>query len=124
MRTRHKLDREQLKELERSLRSSRARLERSMGPTRTRRIARRARGALAAQGDVGSSLALTLSAGTLARHQELVGAIRRLEAGTYGICQRCESAIDYERLASDPEVVHCAECAARIALGDPPSASH
>src|SRR5215218_8516270 len=98
MRTDRILDREQIRELERSLRSSRAQLERSMGPTRPPRIARRARGVLAAQGDVGSSLAVTLSAGTLARHQELVGAIRRLEAGTYGVCQRCESPIDFERL--------------------------
>ena len=80
MNAKHRLDREQLRRL-RSLRSARARLERSMGPTRHRRDSLRKRIALAAKGDVGSALAVALSTGARRRHQELVEAIRRLEAG-------------------------------------------
>ena len=80
MNAKHTLDREQLRGL-RSLRSARARLERSMGPTSHRRNSLRKRIALAAKGDVGSGLAVALSTGARRRHQELVEAIRRMEAG-------------------------------------------
>jgi len=73
------LDRDELRGLERSLRSARARLERSLGPTGARRNALRRHIALAAKGDVGSALAVALNAGARTRHQQLVEAIRRLE---------------------------------------------
>src|SRR3954454_15385657 len=101
MRTARTLNRGQLRELERTLRSDRARLERAMARTRSHRIALRMRGALAAEGDSRSTRStrrLTVSPRTLARHQELVAAIRRLEAGTYGVCLECGAPIEYEQL--------------------------
>jgi hypothetical protein len=80
MNAKHTLHREQRRGL-RSLRSARARLERSMGPTIHRRNSLRKRIALAEKGDVGSALAVALSTEARRRHQELVEAIRRLEAG-------------------------------------------
>ena len=38
-------------------------------------------------------------------------ALRRIEAGTYGICQRCRSRIDRARLEIVPDAVLCIECA-------------
>lgn len=40
----------------------------------------------------------------------LVGALRRLDAGTYGICERCGAPIAFERLFVLPEVPTCPAC--------------
>jgi len=40
-------------------------------------------------------------------------ALQRLEAGRYGICQRCGQPIGEERLAARPAAVTCIRCAAR-----------
>jgi DnaK suppressor protein len=114
MRPKPHLTREQLRELERALRSARARLERAMARTRAHRLALRKRDALLPEGGAaGRSRSLTPSPKTLGRHQELVAAIRRLEAGSYGVCRRCGAPIDYERLVRNPTATHCAECAGR-----------
>ena len=115
------LSRGQLRELERALRSARARLERAMARARAHRIALRMRGADAPHGVAGAARGITVSPRTLARHRELVAATRRLEAGTYGICLSCQAPIEYERLVRDPKVTHCAECAARAARRNDPS---
>lgn len=39
------------------------------------------------------------------------GALDRLDAGTYGVCARCQSAIAPGRLAILPEVALCTDCA-------------
>ena len=39
-------------------------------------------------------------------------ALQRLEAGRYGICQRCGQPIGEERLAARPAAVTCIRCAA------------
>jgi RNA polymerase-binding transcription factor DksA len=111
MSTKRTFGREQRRELERAIRSSLGRLERSMWSAQRRRVALRARSPAAGQSNVASTPAITLSAGTLERHQELVAAIRRLEAGAYGVCHTCGASIDYERLARSPETMHCAQCA-------------
>jgi DnaK suppressor protein len=115
MRTARTLTRGQLRELERTLRSDRARLERAMARTRSHRIALRMRGALTEEGHSRSKQSLTVRPRTLARHQELVAAIRRVEAGTYGVCRECEAPIPYERLLHSARTAHCAECAWRAA---------
>ena len=79
----NRLERDELREFERSLRSALGRLERSMGRTRSQRAARRASGELGGEDDVASSRASTLDDATLSRHQSLVDAIRRLEAVIY-----------------------------------------
>jgi DnaK suppressor protein len=115
------LSRGQLRDLERALRSARARLKRAMARTRAHRIALRMRGAVAPHGVAGTKRGITVSPRTLARHRELVAATRRLEAGTYGICLSCQAPIEYERLVRDPTVTHCAECAGRAARRNDPS---
>lgn len=45
-----------------------------------------------------------------ARHAQLLEALRRVEAGTYGICAGCEGPIRYERLLVFPETLRCAAC--------------
>ncbi len=37
-------------------------------------------------------------------------ALRRLEDGTYGVCQQCEKAIAMSRLKAVPHATHCVDC--------------
>ena len=49
---------------------------------------------------------------------ELVeAALARLDAGTYGVCQRCGRPIAAERLAALPWAAHCIECQGAIDRG-------
>jgi DnaK suppressor protein len=41
----------------------------------------------------------------------VVGALRRLDDGTYGICASCGERIDPARLQALPEAAHCVACA-------------
>lgn len=45
------------------------------------------------------------------RVKRLVAALRRLEAGEYGRCERCAGAIDDDRLDVMPETTTCRSCA-------------
>jgi RNA polymerase-binding transcription factor DksA len=51
--------------------------------------------------------------GDLARAEraQIEGALERLEAGTYGICDDCGAAIDGERLGLLPDAATCRHCA-------------
>lgn len=109
-----KLTRTQLRELERELRRERAQLERALARTpgaATPLMARRddfhtppgAEGGLPAM----------LESRTLGRHEMLVEAVRRLEAGTYGRCLGCSETIPFGRLSVMPEVTYCITCAGR-----------
>ncbi len=40
-------------------------------------------------------------------------ALRRIEQGTYGVCEQCGSAIDRARLKTLPYVTLCVQCKAR-----------
>ena len=44
-------------------------------------------------------------------------ALQRLEAGTWGVCQRCAAAIGRNRLLAVPEATTCAACEAEGANG-------
>lgn len=48
-------------------------------------------------------------AGTL-RFDVMTAALERLDAGTYGTCLDCETAIPYERLSVMPETDRCVAC--------------
>jgi DnaK suppressor protein len=48
---------------------------------------------------------------------DLDEAIRRIEAGTYGICERCGQPITAQRLAARPAARTCIGCAARPGPG-------
>jgi RNA polymerase-binding transcription factor DksA len=44
---------------------------------------------------------------------EITAALARLDAGTYGVCERCGAAINPERLEARPAVTICITCARR-----------
>jgi len=44
------------------------------------------------------------------RVHRLNEALERMDDGTYGICSACAGWIEYERLASAPEVLKCRSC--------------
>ncbi|MGW3612227.1 TraR/DksA family transcriptional regulator [Micromonospora sp. NPDC005163] len=50
---------------------------------------------------------------TRRRLSELDVALRRVEAGTYGVCERCSRPIPAERLAARPSASRCVGCASR-----------
>ena len=111
MKAAHHLTQAQLRDLEDELRRERARLERS--------IATRARSSDAAPATGSSPGGGTQAAGGLAvaletrifdRHQMLDVALRRLEAGTYGVCVSCHNPIPYGRLVVMPEATYCVGC--------------
>jgi RNA polymerase-binding transcription factor DksA len=52
-----------------------------------------------------------LSNGDAQKLNEIIAALRRIDAGTYGRCQACEESIDPRRLSTLPEARLCGECA-------------
>jgi DnaK suppressor protein len=54
-----------------------------------------------------------------ARAQQLVQAIERVEAGTYGACVECGNPIGVARLRAIPEATTCVSCQERLDLGRP-----
>jgi DnaK suppressor protein len=48
-----------------------------------------------------------------ARYAQLLDALERMKDGTYGLCQRCGTAIPFGRLLVFPEARMCAVCSAR-----------
>jgi DnaK suppressor protein len=46
------------------------------------------------------------------RIHELQEALRKMDEGSYGLCDGCGDSITYERLAERPEATLCADCAA------------
>ena len=44
---------------------------------------------------------------------EVRAALARLDAGEYGVCERCGTAIPEERLEARPTARHCVGCASR-----------
>lgn len=58
-----------------------------------------------------------LAAGAQARAQielvQVLDALSRIDAGTYGYCHGCQQPIGYERLSVMPEARDCAACSRR-----------
>jgi RNA polymerase-binding transcription factor DksA len=109
-----KLTKAQLRELERELRRERAKLERTLARTpgaATPLLARR--DGFQALPDTDGGLPAMLESRTLGRHETLVEALRRLEAGTYGLCLGCSERIPFGRLSVMPEVTYCITCGSR-----------
>jgi RNA polymerase-binding transcription factor DksA len=42
--------------------------------------------------------------------QEVIGALDRIEKGTYGFCENCQKEIDIERLRANPSARNCIKC--------------
>jgi phage/conjugal plasmid C-4 type zinc finger TraR family protein len=55
-------------------------------------------------------LAAALDAATTEAREQLVHALAVLDAGHYGVCERCEKAIGAARLAFRPESTKCLHC--------------
>ena len=49
--------------------------------------------------------------------QEVEGALRKFELGTYGICESCGTKIDWARLEAKPEARLCITCKQRSSFG-------
>jgi DnaK suppressor protein len=64
--------------------------------------------------DVNRSTALDLGGRALSLIEEIDEALRRIEDGTYGQCERCGKPIDEERLKAMPTARYDAECQAAI----------
>jgi len=47
-------------------------------------------------------------------YKEIADAFRRLEAGTYGVCERCSEEIPVERLTVEPFARYCVPCLNQI----------
>jgi DnaK suppressor protein len=47
-------------------------------------------------------------------YKEIADAFRRLEAGTYGVCERCGEEIPVERLKVEPFTRYCVPCLNQI----------
>ncbi len=54
-----------------------------------------------------------------AQLQQVRAALTRLDAGTYGLCQKCGQPIDDERLELVPLTTHCIRCAQSAKGGRP-----
>jgi DnaK suppressor protein len=59
------------------------------------------------------AMSVDLHARNEARRAQIVDALERISAGTYGICARCSQPIPYGRLLVFPEARSCATCGAR-----------
>ncbi|MBX9578915.1 MAG: TraR/DksA C4-type zinc finger protein [Gemmataceae bacterium] len=73
-------------------------------------------------GDVGSEvynqeLNATLLENEAHIRDEVYAALDRLDAGTFGACERCGKAISAERLDALPYARHCVGCAAEVQAG-------
>lgn len=62
------------------------------------------------QADQAREMGLMTKGRLLKRANKLAGALRRLEAGEYGLCTQCGDAIKPARLAALPEVETCLTC--------------
>lgn len=74
------------------------------------------RGQLLSEGDtfaVERHVLEKLSAGTRKTLLEIEGALARIQAGTYGSCERCKNQIPVERLEVRPHAKECVPCASR-----------
>ncbi|HJR64058.1 MAG TPA: TraR/DksA C4-type zinc finger protein [Gemmatimonadaceae bacterium] len=108
------LTKAQLSELERDLRGERARLERMMvAEDAADSLETSGNGAQRAAGPFESEIGLALETRARARLESVLDALRRLEAGTYGVCVACSNPIPYGRLLAMPETARCVTCAAR-----------
>jgi DnaK suppressor protein len=116
MNTTRALSRAQLRELRLELEGERARLEHAMardaasrdGATHTSSVPD---ADAASESDGG--LGVALSRRTETRHAAILDALRRLDEGSYGVCESCGQSIPYGRLLVMPETKHCVSCGAR-----------
>ena len=61
--------------------------------------------------DADSDAGAVRAGNTLAVLEQTKHAIKRLDAGLYGVCERCENMIGGKRLAAYPRATRCLSCA-------------
>jgi DnaK suppressor protein len=54
--------------------------------------------------------AMSLRRGTERTLEQVDGALERMDAGAYGICERCGEEIDFARLKAIPQATLCMSC--------------
>lgn len=109
-----RLSRAQLRELERDLRSERARLERSlMSQAATDGSLSIGSVSPTAPASAEAGLELLLETRAHVQYSSIVDAIRRIENGDYGDCVSCRQPIPFGRLSVMPEVTYCVACGPR-----------
>ena len=59
---------------------------------------------------------LALATNAANRVEQVDAALRRIDAGSYGICERCRQPIAPARLEAMPEATRCVGCASHTAL--------
>ncbi len=59
----------------------------------------------------GQAMAQASHARAAVRLKLIDAALRRLDAGVFGLCTHCEEAIDPRRLAAEPTALRCIGCA-------------
>lgn len=67
--------------------------------------------------DMAEDLGLTVSDIRKEELTRLDESLRKLDQGTYGICERCSSEIDEDRLKADPSVTSCLRCQSELEKG-------
>lgn len=117
-----RLTKAQLRTLERELRRERAQIERTLTsvgsaatpllatPPEAAPLTAARQGGFGALPDTDGGLPVLLKSRTLGRLETLVAALRRLEAGAYGLCLGCDQPISFDRLHVMPEATHCMTC--------------
>ena len=60
-----------------------------------------------------ADLRARLGPGSNEELEELLHALRKMDAGTWGRCEKCDGAIGRDRLRAIPETRSCLNCAAR-----------
>ena len=113
MNTAHRLTQAQLRDLEDELRTERARLERSIAMRRGADDASPTMGNIFRGGtQAKGGLTVALETQIVDRHEMIESALRRVEAGSYGVCVSCRNPIPYGRLLAMPEATFCVGCGA------------
>jgi RNA polymerase-binding transcription factor DksA len=59
---------------------------------------------------------LALASNAANRVDQVDAALRRIDSGSYGMCEHCRVAIDPARLEAMPEATRCVRCASHTAL--------
>ncbi|MGH2694320.1 MAG: TraR/DksA family transcriptional regulator [Actinomycetota bacterium] len=70
-----------------------------------------------AQATAGRSELLSLVEQLRTSHSEIVDAMRRIDEGIYGKCERCGEQIPLERLEARPTARLCVRCSEAVARG-------
>ncbi len=73
--------------------------------------------------DLASEQEAAQVAGRLSEHEraelvEIDDALKRVEAGTFGRCERCAAAIGGQRLTAIPQTRYCVRCEALVERGE------